>query len=245
MGSKKLLNIRYEHFYGSQEKHDLQAVRLVLDTKDLDEKEALENGWLFIKNEWYACRSVRIDLSKYKRKTLKHTIEIIPFTNQSVRDIVTKINEQYLVYKKFAEVYDIFVDLDRANWLIFKDEGEPIAFTKFNRYKGGIESQFTAWNYHKPKMSVGKLIVDYEVAYAQLLGHDHLYIGQGYELGSKYKSDFAGFEWWTGSEWSTDKEKYKALCAHDSEINTIDQLAEAYKNTWQSSVKDTHKDSES
>jgi hypothetical protein len=30
-----------------------------------------------------------------------------------------------------------------------------------------------------------------------------------------YKSDFYGFEWWTGTEWSTDKELYKKLCLRD------------------------------
>jgi hypothetical protein len=232
------LKINYEHFYGSQERYDLQIARLTLDTQDLDEKEALENGWLFIKGEWYSCRSVRIDASKYRPKRSVHDFEVLTDTN-SVREIVSKINREYLDYKKFEQEYNVFVDVDRARWLVFRDEGEPVAFTKFNMYDDGIESQFTAWNYHRPKMSVGKLIVDCEVEYARSLGYDHLYIGQGYERGSTYKADFQGFEWWTGSEWSTDREAYKSLCVRDSQINTLDQLTEIYKETWQSSAKDT------
>ena len=222
-----------QHFYGSQERHDLQLARLVLDTENLDEAEALENGWLFYK-EWYQCRSVRIDVSRYKQRHKSHEIEIIPYTSPAVSSTVLKIYGQYLDYKKFDEKYEIFSDLDRTDWLIFKDDREPVAFTKINRYKGGIESQFTAWNYHDPKMGVGKIIVDYEVAYARYLRYDYLYIGQGYELGSTYKADFAGFEWWTGSEWSRDRELYKKLCARDSQINSIDQLAEIYKEPCQS-----------
>ena len=228
-----MLKYKVQNFYGSQEKHDLQLVRLVLDTKDLDEREALENGWLFCK-EWYQCRSTRINLSEYKSRKKKYEVDISPYISLAVTSTVTKIYSQYLDYKKFDEHYEIFVDLERTNWLILKDEGEPVAFTKFNRYNGGIESQVTAWNYHEPKLSIGKVIVDYEVDYARMLGYEHLYIGQGYELGSEYKADFAGFEWWTGSEWSRDKELYKKLCARDSQINNIDQLAKAYNEPWQS-----------
>jgi hypothetical protein len=228
-----LLKYKIQHFYGSQEKHDLQLARLVLDTENLNEAEALENGWLFC-NEWYQCRSVRINISKYKQKHKDHDIEITPYTSPAVSSTVSKIYRQYLDYKNFDEEYNIFSDLGRTEWLILKDEGEPVASTKFNRYNGGIESQFTAWNYHKPKMSIGKIIVDYEVAYAKLLNYDYLYIGQGYESGSKYKADFAGFEWWTGSEWSEDKELYKKLCTRDSQINSLNQLAEAYNESCQS-----------
>jgi arginyl-tRNA--protein-N-Asp/Glu arginylyltransferase len=224
-----MVSFKIEHFYGSQEKHDLQLSRLILDTQDLYEKDALENGWLHCK-EWYSCRSVRIDTSKYKIKHTNHAIDILHHTDDTVKHIVKKIYQEYLDYKKFDKEYDIFVDLNRTNWLILKDEGEPIAFTKFNRYDGGVESQFTAWNYHKPKMSIGKIIVDYEVAFAKSLGYNYLYIGQGYETGSSYKAEFKGFEWWTGSEWSTDKEKYKELCARDSSINTLDDLTKVFNN---------------
>ena len=201
--------------------------------KNLDEKEALENGWLFCRT-WYPCRSVRIRISDYVQKNMKYESEYIPHTSPAVTNTVSRIYEQYLEYKKFDERYNVFTDLGRTSWLILKDEGEPIAFTKFNLYGGGIESQFTAWNYHRPKLSIGKSIVDYEVDIARMLGHEYLYIGQGYETGSKYKSDFKGFEWWTGSEWSTDKKEYNRLCARDSEINTIKQLAEVYSETCQS-----------
>ena len=114
-------------------------------------------------------------------------------------------------------------------WIIAVDDGVPVAFTKFIKYNGGLESQFTAWNYHKPKMSLGKNIIWYEMGIASYFGFDdYLYIGQGYENGSKYKADIPGFEWWTGSEWSKDVDRYKELCSRDSAINTIDDITRAY-----------------
>ena len=229
-----MLKYKIEHFYGSQEKHDLQLVKMNLDVENLNEKEALENGWLYHK-KWYQCRSVRIKLSEYKSKPFKYEFIYSPYTSSFITETVNKIYKEYIDYKQFNEKYDVSVDPERTSWLILKDKGEPVAFTKFNKYDGGIESQFTAWNYHKPKLSIGKAIVDYEISIAEKLGYEYLYIGQGCENGSKYKADFSGFEWWTGSEWSKDKELYKKLCSRDSEINNLNQLAEVYNKKWQNS----------
>ena len=45
-----------------------------------------------------------------------------------------------------------------------------------------------------------------------------MYIGAGYETCCIYKSDYAGFEFWTGEKWSNDTEHYKFLCERDSKI---------------------------
>jgi arginyl-tRNA--protein-N-Asp/Glu arginylyltransferase len=227
-----MLNIHYEHFYGSQEKHDLQLVKLSLD-KNISDIEALENGWLICNREWYACRSTRIRVDNYKSIKQVSNSVTYQFTTYDLEPI-KKIYKEYRDYKNFNEEYDIFTDPDRSLWLIVKDDGIPVAFTKFIVYQEGLESQFTCWNYHKPKMELGKAIVDMEIWYAKTQGLSHLYIGQGYEKGSIYKSKFPGFEWWTGSEWSTDVEKYKELCSRDSTINTIDDITRAYNATYNS-----------
>ena len=70
------------------------------------------------------------------------------------------------------------------------------------------------------------------IGVANELGYEHLYVGQGYEIGSAYKSSFKGFEWWTGADWSSDIERYKTLCARDSTINTLEDLAIAYRGKY-------------
>ena len=52
-----------------------------------------------------------------------------------------------------------------------------------------------------------------------------LYLGSGYELGSVYKSTYRGFEWWTGTEWSRNKDKFVKLCQRDSRISKIKDLS--------------------
>jgi hypothetical protein len=49
-------------------------------------------------------------------------------------------------------------------------------------------------------------------------------MGSGYEQGSEYKASYKGFEWWTGTEWSTDKKLYKRLCRRDSRIDSFRDL---------------------
>jgi len=235
-----VIKTKIEHFYGSQENYDLQVVRLKIDTENLNEKEALENGWLIANDDWYACRSVRLNLEEYlsatKKPELPSSIEVKFLwptqVDDQLKQQLLQIRDDFCKLKNFEWEYDLFSDSTRARWLIMFDGGVPVAFTKMIQYDGGVESQFTAWNYHKPKLSLGRRIVYFEAqaAWDKLNIKDNLYIGQGYERGSLYKTGFAGFEWWTGSQWLTDKEKYEELCARDSTINTLNDLAKVYKN---------------
>ena len=220
-----MLKTKVSHFFGSQERWNFQLARLDLETEDLDEKEALDNGWLIWNDRWYNCRSVRIRLNDYIPVKTPPSITA-GFTTDL--DVIAKIYREFLDYKGYTEEFDLFLEQHRAEWLLLKDNGVPVAFTKFKKYDGGIESEFTSWNYHNPKLSIGKVIVNFEVEYAKKLGYQHLYIGQGYENGSVYKNKFAGFEWWDGNEWSMDQDRYKFLCERDSTINTIDQINELY-----------------
>ena len=221
-----MLRTRMEHVFASQESHELELVRLSLDTDGLDEREALENGWLFCDGRWYQCRSVRIDLDRFEPKyrlpaqcCVRHT----SFWTWGLEAVY----REYVEHKGFTASKAAF-DLDRASYLIVEDRAEPIAFTKFMHYAGGLESQITAWNYRDPSLCIGKGIIADEVDFARSLGLSHLYIGQGCELGSRYKADIPGFEWWTGAEWSRDRTLYKEICARDSSVKTLQDLSRVF-----------------
>lgn len=220
-----MLKTKLEHFYSSQEKHNIELVKVQLQTEGLDEKEALENGWLLSASKWYQCRSVRLDLSKFKTERLP--FEVI-FTKERA-GYIFDIYRQYIEYKGYRSIdSDIVYEDDRTEYLILKDDNRPVAFTKFQHYQGGLESQINAWNYHKPRLMLGKKMISYEADYAVSLGLSHIYIGEGCEVGSIYKEDLPGFQWWTGSEWSEDKERYKNLCIRDSNVQTLYELADIF-----------------
>ena len=235
-----MLKIKTDHFFGSQERYDLQLVRMTLDTTDLNEKEAVENGWLIANDEWYNCRSTRLNIKEYLSKTkrpkeynsLSYTFLWNSQIDDDIKSEIKRVYDEFVQVKGFDAEYNLFCDTDRSAWIVVLDEGKMVAFTKFIMYQNATESQFTAWNYHKPKLSVGKNIIWYEVISAEslLFCEDYLYIGQGYEAGSLYKADLPGFEWWTGEEWSKDVEEYKRLCTRDGSINTLSDLTKVYKN---------------
>ena len=66
---------------------------------------------------------------------------------------------------------------------------------------------------------------------AKDMGLDYLYVGCGYGLGGVYKSKFPGFEWWTGSEWSDDIQRYLALCERDSKVTNLAELNEVFNDS--------------
>ena len=61
--------------------------------------------------------------------------------------------------------------------------------------------------------------------YLSELGHTHSYVCPGYEQTCIWKSRFPGFEFWTGTEWSSDKITYEKLCLQDSRIIDPDDLS--------------------
>jgi hypothetical protein len=222
-----MLKTTIEHFYGSQEKHSIELVKLQLDTSNLDEKEALENGWLLDSNRWYQCRSTRLQISKYNIKNELPNSFSISYSKEP-NSILKDLYRQYIAIRGFNDLVDYFETDSRSSFLVLSDEQIPVAFTKFIHYAGGLESQLTCWNYHKPKLQIGKKIISYEIEYARSLGLDYLYIGEGVESSSIYKADLDGFQYWTGSVWSEDRSKYKELCIRDSSVKTIYDLSDIF-----------------
>ena len=66
--------------------------------------------------------------------------------------------------------------------------------------------------------------MDMELKWAQDNFVGYFYMGSGYEQSSEYKSKYKGFQWWTGTEWSTNKKLYKRLCRRDSKLSDFSSL---------------------
>jgi hypothetical protein len=220
------MRVEFSHVYGEQEKFDIHVALPKLILEDTPETEALALGWTIFNGTWYQLRSTRIDTHSYPEKY------------RDIKGHVAELNDEFKltaehesVYdtfrekKKFEQHYRIDTDLERAAEVAIRKNGSLVAFTKLIRYTDGLESQFTVWDYAEPRLSIGKKILDYEVAFARKMGLRYLYIGPGYGEGSSYKASFEGFEWWTGSQWSADKDKYTELCRRDSSIGDLSMLS--------------------
>jgi len=221
------MQVTYTHYYGAQERHDLCCYRADLSCEPHEHAQALAQGWLLHDGRWYQSRSTRLacDHHDWPASTQGYSFDIE--TDYSTE--LKAIWRDYLERKGFDPLYDPgAADLD-AIWLVAKDHtGSPVGFTKMHAYTGGLESQYNA--YKDQPVNLGRIMIDHEIALAKTMGLSHLYIGSGYEQSSSYKAHLPGFEWWTGSEWSTDRKTYLNLCQRDSNISNLAELAQAYNN---------------
>ena len=91
----------------------------------------------------------------------------------------------------------------------------------FNRCS--LSGEF-AWDWETPSLQVGKFSVCTEIEHYKRMGIKYYYNSYAYQTICQYKSNFNNFEWWTGREWSTDKELYKTIMAKDDTIKTLEDL---------------------
>lgn len=247
------MKIYFKHYSGAISQYDYMFFDCMAEVPLEEEDLALQEGWLpddyFIpnngqKNHWYQARQTRINLKKFEEtKSTKKTrkkcdkIQIKAYRSEEISlDILNNIFDKYIKYKNFKS-WDlaplIKLEKDRKFFLVYHSPNEngswhnPIAFT-YMRDVGSnsvFSTQF-AWDYAEPKLYLGKYANLAEIDYCIKNNKDYMYIGMGYENCCVYKSDYKGFEFWTGKEWSEDVDHYKFLCERDSRITKTSELDE-------------------
>lgn len=231
------MKVYFKHYSGAITDHDYLFFDCMAEVPLNEEDKALNEGWLpddyttkKQKSDWYQARQTRIDLSKFQdtrgtkksRKKCKNiTTKCISAKNIDL-NIIKSIFNKYIKYRGFKswELEPLLSsETERKYFLLYYLNNKPIAFT-FLRDVGSnsvFSTQF-AWDYLEPKLYLGKYANVAEIDYCISNKKDYMYLGFGYEKCCIYKSDYAGFEFWTGEEWSTDIEHYKFLCERDSKI---------------------------
>jgi arginyl-tRNA--protein-N-Asp/Glu arginylyltransferase len=204
------------------------------------------------KDTWYQARQTRIKVSelKYNKKIRKMTnpCKDIESKVKTLKDCnVEELRRVYSNYIKlksdqykesdeiFSDFYthdeffdDLFIDPEYKRVIEYRENGELHGFVICRIYKkaNAVTSIQFCWDYHKPRIFLGKYSCIQEIEMCKDLGVEYVYLGGGYESMCIYKSMYQGFEWWTGSEWSKDKEAYKTLCSSDTETKTIYDLGQ-------------------
>ena len=189
-------------------------------------KEYLEQGWYPATNDiWFQTRSTRINLQLYKpTKTvlrLAKRVKYFPDVNMTPakRERLARIYDKYIAHKGYSDdmsIDDIITNSHGHIYYVYNNEIVAFAFHKViqDAYLG-IEF---AWDYEEPKLSLGHVNVYYNSLFARFKRCKYIYLSSGYESCSIYKSQYPGFEWWLGYQWSTDVEMYRELCKRDDEI---------------------------
>lgn len=179
--------------------------------------EALENGWIPWDGAWYNLRSVRINLALYKaHETTRRLAKKVSTVYQDLTDS----DELRALYKKYCDYHGFqrtitWEQLFTGKMIAYYIDDQLVGYSAVDLYDSAMVATQFVWDYADPKLSLGKVAQMNECVLAKSLGCTHVYILGGYEKCCMYKSDFYGFEWWTGTEWSKDKELYKKLCLRD------------------------------
>jgi arginyl-tRNA--protein-N-Asp/Glu arginylyltransferase len=181
--------------------------------------DALDKGWIPWEGLWYNLRSVRINLNEYKpHETTRKKARLVDFMYKEFEDkpIYRELYEKYLTHHGFLRTIT-WEQLFTGYIIEYSYKGEIVGFSSIERYDDALVATQFVWDYAEPSLSLGKVAQMYECETAKILECKYVYILGGYEKCCLYKSDYYGFEWWTGGEWSDDKELYKKLCLRDED----------------------------
>ena len=246
------MELIFDHTLGKQEQQDLVICRPMAIVEPDVEHEALDKGWLALdhpvmdREVFYQSRSTRINLDLYKPRYKQHLCKGQPIgmkiidASEMVRLLgLPHIYQQYMKRKNFGVDYDPFGHYHpRDQFTIFYTgtADNILGFTKQKRYRYEDEHYSTIDSYdskdlhglesviHANTVPISDITLDMEIEWAANNYVSYFYMGSGYELSSEYKANFKGFEWWTGTEWSTNKKQYRRLCKRDSRIESLQDL---------------------
>ncbi len=227
------MQIIFSNQFGCHSKSELILNYPELINVDINEhNQALAQGWLLtIKNNkehWYQCRSTRTKLSNTNYSKLENSnILNRPYPLDTLDEIYSK----YCSHKHYTKYFEVNQFLDNDILFGYYEGHNLTAWSKLRRYsKTSIESVQFVWDYSNPTSHLGLSSLRHEISWAKDLGYEYFYMGAGYEKNSIYKSNIDGFEWWTGSEWSKDKDEYIYLCKRDSKISSCHQIHSVLSN---------------
>ena len=220
------MKVYFDHVSGFGKVSDLEViVNCAYGTLEPNESttDALHQGWIPWEGKWYNERSTRINLSEYSpSKTTKKLSKKIIVESGRIDGSLEQYTE---LYDKYCNYHGFKRDIKLES---FKDcsviEYHTDSLVGISLYKQ-FDTEFVAyqfiWDYADPKLSLGTVAQMIECETAKILGCEYVYLLGGYELCCLYKSNYKGFEFWTGSEWSKDLELYSKLVERDEKIKII------------------------
>ena len=246
------MELLFDHTFGKQEQQDLVICKPMAIVDQDEEAEVLDRGWLALdtpikgKEVFYQSRSTRINIDRYRPRYKHHThdgkeigIKVIDASEMVKLLSLPHIYKEYMKRKKFGADYDPFGHYHkRDQFMVFYlgTADNIVGFTKQKKYRYQEDNYSTIDNYdsqdlaglesciHANTIPISNITLDMEIEWASNNYVRYFYMGSGYELSSEYKSSYKGFEWWTGTEWSTNKKQYRRLCKRDSKLSEFSAL---------------------
>ncbi len=215
------MQIIFSHPFGTHSKSQvIYCEPQLIDVKPEEHDQCLDNGWLATavngQPKWYQSRSTRIKLSAASYSYYDEW-EIIDTPDYEILD---RMYDRFCQYKNYNKYFEVNEYLKWDTIMGYFQDRTLSAYTKLRRYSANsLESVLFVWDYRKPYTHLGLRSLEHEHTWAEAKGYKYLYLGPGYEKNSIYKSTIPGFEFWTGSCWSSDLDHYSWLCRRDSRLS--------------------------
>lgn len=228
------MRLLFQHLAGRITHTDWQYSPMYAVFEKSEYKKALDSGWLPHEYDpplWFQARQVRYRLNAlehHKKRKIPKRVDFEICYHRKNWERYKEIWEIYLEKKGFDgdQPLERLFDLDPDKKIIVEvyDYDELVAFSVIRIDPVPVSLQF-AWTYHDPKLSLGIHCQYFEMQSLLDLGFEYDYVCPGYEDTCIWKSRFPGFEFWTGTEWSGDRDLYERLCKRDSMIIDPDDLS--------------------
>ncbi len=198
----------------------LLAVSCTPDSETPD--ELLEAGWLLdpITNDWYMSRSVRIDLSRWSPSDSASRC-CDSYDWKEIRSLSDSDKEMLQAYRRERGIIDYPYDAFWKNGRVKLEKGFSDSETCWYmtvHFENSSLYPICAFLKSGSRTSPGKACWTRACQVSKDAGSKYLYVYEGYGLGSTYKSNFEGFEWWDGARWSDDQRLYLECLKDDGRV---------------------------
>lgn len=211
------MKIVYKNNFGKFMNLDFTVTEVLAEVSDNEHTIALEQGFVFRQGVWRQCRSVRIRLEETNYSLLPDAKILTDYDY----DQLMFINTKYLKKRNYSfNAHDVEINGNHIIWGYY-NKNKLIAWSKIYQYNGELESVYFSWDSSDMELKLGISSLYHEIAWAKSLGYKYLYIGPGYEVCSKYKSQVDGFEFWDGMCWNKDIKSYLVMCDKETSVNSF------------------------
>lgn len=246
------MEIFFDHIAGQTQDRELiySPASAVFESEEYS--WAVENGWQIATvwddddfawfndckslgvDVWYQSRVSRIELSSAKEKSrhrtkMKKSGATVEWVKDPDKSLYWEIYLEYVKAKGYSEMYgtpEVFFKpiYGERKYLQYKIAGKVVAYSVIEFLgKSALALQF-CWDYQTPEARLGYINKYYQFRYLRELECDYMYLGTSYEVSSLKKGEYAGFEWWTGRDWSKNSDLYRDLVVGESNMHTMDDL---------------------
>ena len=125
--------------------------------------------------------------------------------------------------KSYPNLEIIKLDVKRETYFVAEEENIIIGGINIDQNQDPKYLSVTWGDSSKDYLVVHRLAVKYDF-WNKKIGLKYYYNSYAYQTICQYKANFNNFEWWTGREWSTDKDLYRNIMAKDDTIKTLEDL---------------------